>query len=177
MHGTLYYSSISGNTALVGEALQEHFRLAGITLTLQNIAEDTTWQDENDFVLLGCGTYGHGQLEKSLRRCVEETWKDIKLKNIACAAIGLGDHRYDLEYNMYAADMFEDWIHEHGGELVCTALRINRSPVKPNNQKIIENWAKNFIIVISTLRCINFFLAVRDHAVRFRRTCIALLRS
>ncbi|MCB9806475.1 hypothetical protein H6768_00950 [Candidatus Peribacteria bacterium] len=46
---------------------------------------------------------------------------------------------------MYAADQLGDWIHEHGGELICTALRINRSPVKPNNQKIIENWAKSFI--------------------------------
>lgn len=132
MHGTLYYSSISGNTALVGEALQEHFRQAGITLTLQNVAEDTTWQ-ESDFVLLGCGTYGHGQLEKSLRRCVEETWKDIKLKNIACTAIGLGDHRYDREYNMYAADILETWLREHGGNIISSPLRINRSPVKPNN--------------------------------------------
>lgn len=133
MHGTLYYSSISGNTALIGEALQEYFRQGGITLSLQNVAEDTNWQEGNDFVLLGCGTYGHGQLEKSLRRCVEETWKDMKLKNIPCAAIGLGDHRYDLEYNMYSADMLESWLCEHGGNIICPPLRINRSPIKPNN--------------------------------------------
>lgn len=57
MQGILYYSTISGNTRLVGEALQEFFRIAGITLTLQNLAEDTAWQEEVDFALFGCGTY------------------------------------------------------------------------------------------------------------------------
>lgn len=147
MHGTLYYSTISGNTRLVGEALQEFFRIAGITLTLQDVAEDTTWQDEVDFVLFGSGTYAHGMIEKSLRKCVEEIWKEKKIR-IPCAAIGLGDHRYDVEYNMYAADQLESWITEHGGNLLCPALKINRSPVKPNNQKIIENWAKNFITTL-----------------------------
>jgi flavodoxin len=147
MQGILYYSSISGNTALVAEAIRSIFANAGITLTLQNVVEDTTWQDEVDFALFGCGTYGHGQLQSVLRKCTEETWKEKKIK-IPCAAIGLGDHRYDVEYNMYAADILEDWIHEHGGSLITTALRINRSPLKPNNQKIIENWAKNFITTL-----------------------------
>ncbi len=148
MNGILYYSSISGNTRLVGEALQESFRIAGVTLLLQNVAEDTTWQDEVDFFLLGCGTYGHGQLQNLMRQCVEKEWKDKKLNHLSGAAIGLGDHRYDREYNMYAADMFEGWIQEHGGNLISPALKINRSPVKPNNQKIIENWAKNFITTL-----------------------------
>ncbi len=133
MHGTLYYSSISGNTALVGEALQEYFRQAGITLTLQNVAEDTTWQEGGDFVLLGCGTYGHGQLQNMIRTCIEKTWESVRLKNTPCAAIGLGDHRYDLEYNMYSADILESWLREHGGNIICPPLRINRSPIKPNN--------------------------------------------
>lgn len=112
MHGVLYYSTISGNTRLVGEALQGIFANAGITLTLQDVAEDTTWQDEVDFALFGCGTYGHGQLQNAIRQCVETEWTDRRIK-IPCAAIGLGDHRYDREYNMYAADMLEKWITEH----------------------------------------------------------------
>lgn len=147
MQGILYYSTISGNTRLVGEALVEHFRIMGVTLTLQDVVEDMTWQDEVDFALFGSGTYAHGMIEKSLRKCVEETWKEKKIR-IPCAAIGLGDHRYDVEYNMYAADQLESWITEHGGNLVCPALKINRSPLKPNNQKIIENWAKNFITTL-----------------------------
>jgi flavodoxin len=155
MHGILYYSTISGNTRLVGEALQGTFANAGITLTLQDVAEDTTWNKEERinkkedmmeyFVIFACGTYGHGQLEKTMRKYCEETWKDVKLNWILCAAIGLGDHRYDVEYNIYSADQLESWITERGGNLICPALRINRSPVKPNNQKIIENWAALFI--------------------------------
>ena len=147
MKGILYYSTISGNTRLVGEALQRIFANAGLTLTLQDVAEDKTWQDEIDFALFGSGTYAHGMIEKSLRKCVEEIWKEKKIR-IPCAAIGLGDHRYDVEYNMYAADQLESWITEHGGNLLCPALKVNRSPVKPNNQKIIENWAKNFITTL-----------------------------
>lgn len=148
MHGTFYFSSISGNTALVAETLQEFFRRAGITLTLQNVAEDMAWQDGNDFVLIWCGTYGHGQLQNMIRVWLEKTWENVRLKNLPCAAIGLGDHRYDLEYNTYAADMIESWLREHGGNILSPALRINRSPVKPNNQKIIENWAKNFTTLL-----------------------------
>jgi flavodoxin len=145
MQAILYYSTISGNTRLVGEALQGIFANAGITLTLQDVAEDTTWQDEVDFFLIGCGTYGHGQLQNLMRQCVEKEWKDKRLNNLSGVAVGLGDHRYDREYNIYAADMLESWIQEHGGNLICPALKINRSPIKTNNQKIIENWAKNFI--------------------------------
>lgn len=147
MQGVLYYSTISGNTRLVGEALMEHFRIMGVELTLQDVAADTTWQEEVDFAIFGSGTYAHGMIEKSLRKCVEEIWKEKKIR-IPCAAIGLGDHRYDREYNMYAADQLELWITEHGGNLLCLALKINRSPVKPNNQKIIENWARNFITTL-----------------------------
>lgn len=149
MHGILYYSSISGNTALVAEALRDMLAQAGITLTLQNVVENTVWHDA-DFALLGCGTYGHGQLEVSLRRCVEDHWKEKKLKDLPCAAIGLGDHRYDVEYNMYASELLETWLREHGGHIICPPLRINRSPIKPNNRKIIENWTKNFILSLGT---------------------------
>lgn len=44
MHGVLYYSTISGNTRLVGEALVEHFRIMGVTLTLQDVAEDNSFK-------------------------------------------------------------------------------------------------------------------------------------
>ena len=84
MQGVLYYSTISGNTRLVGEALMEHFRIMGVTLTLQDVAEDTTWQDEVDFALFGSGTYAHGMIEKSLRKCVEEVWKEKKDTNPLC---------------------------------------------------------------------------------------------
>lgn len=76
MQGVFYYSTISGNTRLVGGALQGIFANAGITLTLQDVAEDTTWQDEVDFAIFGSGTYAHGMIEKSLRKCVEEIWKE-----------------------------------------------------------------------------------------------------
>lgn len=152
MHGILYYTTISGNTALVAEAVQGILWNIGITLILQNLSQDITWQNEVDFMIFGCGTYGHGQLQSLMRTTLENTWKNRELKNIPCAAIGLGDHRYDQEYNMYAADHIESWIIEHGGNLISPALRINRSPLKQNNQKIIENWAKSFINNLHSIR-------------------------
>ncbi len=118
MHGILYYSTISGNTRLVGEALVELFQKSDITLLLQDVAVDTTWQEDIDFALFGSGTYGHGMIEKSLRKFLEEILKEKKLRHIPYAAIGLGDHRYDREYNVYAADQIELWIQEHGGTVM-----------------------------------------------------------
>ena len=37
-------------------------------------------KNEIGFILLACGTYGHGQLQNIMRKCIEETWKDIQLK-------------------------------------------------------------------------------------------------
>lgn len=164
MRWTLYYSTNSGNTQLVGEALQGFLQKYGINLVLQNIAEDTTWFKDanpedrittliggiqksalNNFILLGCGTYGHGQLEKTMRKTLEETWNHIDLDGIPCSCIGLGDHRYEREYCMYSAFLLESWLKEHGGNTLLHPLRINRSPLKPNNQKIIENWVGNFV--------------------------------
>jgi len=87
-----------------------------------------------------------------MRKCLEETWKEKKLKDLPFAAIGLGDHRYDPEYNTYTADLLESWIREHGGNLISPPLRINRSPVKQNNQKIIENWAMSFINNLGSIK-------------------------
>ena len=147
MNGILYYSSISWNTALVAEGWVEYFRLAGVNLTIQNLAADTTWQPTQgtyDFVLLACGTYGHGQLQNILRNCTENLWEDTELKWLPCAAIGLGDHRYDVEYNMYAGDILENWLREHGGRIVIPTLKINRSPVKEKNANKVREWAKSF---------------------------------
>jgi flavodoxin len=89
MHGVLYYSTISGNTRLVGEALQGTFANAGITLTLQDVAEDTTWNKEArkdkkevdgcTFLIFACGTYGHGHARKKSEKMLSRRlWKDVK---------------------------------------------------------------------------------------------------
>ncbi len=143
MNGVFYYSTISGNTRLVWERLQELFQEAWITLSLQNLTQDIAWK-ESDFALFGCGTYWHGQIQNILRHQLETIWKEKDLQEFLCAAIGLWDHRYDLEYNTYAAVQVETWIQEHNGQLASPALRINRSPLKPSNQAIIEEWARNF---------------------------------
>lgn len=166
MRGTFYYSTISGNTRLVWEALQGFFSQSGVTLDLQDIAIDSYLEiqktgempkgmssnkvqnDGIEFIVLACGTYGHGQLEKNMRHCIETLWKDMALKNMPCAIVGLGDHRYDREYNMYAGVLLENWVYEHGGQIICPTLSINRSPLKPINQKLVENWAENFLVKI-----------------------------
>jgi menaquinone-dependent protoporphyrinogen IX oxidase len=46
VNGILYFSTISGNTRLVGEALMEHFRIMGVELTLQDVAEDNSFKEQ-----------------------------------------------------------------------------------------------------------------------------------
>jgi glutaredoxin len=43
--------------------------------------------------------------------------------------IGLGDDKYDQEYNVESAPILEEFVIQHGGEISVPSLQINNSPI------------------------------------------------
>ncbi len=126
---TILYSSGGGNTKLVVNVIAEELSAANIQPVLVNASvatpEDMT---RTPIQILAAPTYDHGVLhtpyERYLDRCNECT-----LEGHQYAIVGLGDNKYDDEYNMESAPLLIDFVKEQGGSILGNALKINKSPV------------------------------------------------
>ena len=57
------------------------------------------------------------------------------------AVIGLGDPKYDVDYNIEAAQILSDWFEAHGANQIIEPLKVNKSPL-PQLNELVETWAK-----------------------------------
>jgi flavodoxin len=73
--------------------------------------------------------------------------KDFDLHLKSCAAIGLGDNKYDNEYNMESANILDNYITTHNGNICIEPLKINKSPL-PHLYNNVETWVQHFIKII-----------------------------
>jgi flavodoxin I len=135
------YGSVGGNTQMTVEAIAGLVDAKKFKTVLRR-AElcDPAELLKSDVCVLASPTYGHGSLETSMGAFVEKM-KGVDLKGKPCAAIGLGDPRYDVQYHLESAPLLEKAIAEAGGKLVIPSLRISRTPVM-HLKGFIPAWAK-----------------------------------
>ena len=100
--------------------------------------------DSADVYIFACGTYGHGVLQENMTKFLYKYNPKIDLENKPCAAIGLGDDKYDSEYNMASAVLLKEFIQLHNGENIIEPLKINKSPL-PHLYKEIQAWGEEFL--------------------------------
>ena len=90
MRCLIIYSTTSGNTEIVISEVASIFSAHSWRIdTLR--AEQTGNCDISsyDFVILACGTYGHGLLQERMNVWVEKFGRKIDFSHTKCAAIGL----------------------------------------------------------------------------------------
>ena len=123
------YGSVGGNTQLATEAVASLLEAKKFKVALQR-AEfcDPSELLKADACVLASPTYGHGSLETTMAHFVEKM-KGMNLKGKLCAAIGLGDPKYEAQYHLESAPLLEKALVEAGGKLALPALRISRTPV------------------------------------------------
>ncbi len=136
----IVFGSTSGNTELVCETIGKVLCENGHEVTIQRV-ENSNLTDLTDFdvTILGASTYGHGILQDHFIPFAEEM-KTADLAKQQFAVVGLGDDKYDAEYNMESAVILEDIVKDRGGELVVPALMINKPPVTKLSKEVTE-WA------------------------------------
>ena len=92
-------------------------------------------------LLLASGTWNtggiEGQLNPYMHRYLKKFAKDAELGGRKVACVGLGDDRY--RYTCKSADLLEEYVQSHGGELACEALRIVNEPYEQEDK--INEWA------------------------------------
>lgn len=137
----IIFGSTGGNTELVTDKVSEILSKDGHKVTVQR-AEESEASDFNKhkIIIFASSTYGQGLLQDHMLRFFKVN-KTLSLKGKKCAAIGLGDSKYNIEYIIEAANILEKNIKKLEGELVVPALRVHKSPVPLLNTSI-QNWAK-----------------------------------
>ncbi|MBI5411903.1 flavodoxin family protein [Candidatus Peregrinibacteria bacterium] len=137
----IIYGTTGGNTEMAAEQVADVLRKNGHTVELKRV-EKSTPQDATsaDLCILACPTYGHGVLQEHFVP-FHAALKQADLKGKKYAVIGLGDPKYDAQYHVESATIIEEAIKGAGGELVCPALKISRSPV-PFLDTLIQKWAE-----------------------------------
>lgn len=93
----------------------------------------------HDLLILGCSTYEHGELEDHFRYNFWPRIQDIDLAKQKCAVIGLGDSKYDTDYNIESGRLLSEYVETHNGQLVCENLMIDKCPL-PQLQSTVRAW-------------------------------------
>ena len=139
--GLIIYATVSGNTEIVCQQVaQELSDIANCDLVNCNIV-DAQQITAADFLILASGTYDHGQIQRYMQSFLKKKINDIDLMEKPCAAIGLGDSKYDHIYNMEAANLLSEFLNTHNGKELVSPLQINFSPIN-QLETVVSDWAK-----------------------------------
>jgi len=133
----IVFGSTGGNTELVTDKVSEVLTTKNHKVTVQR-AELTKESDlsKYKYIIFAASTYHQGLLQEHMLKFM---YYLKSLKGKKCAAIGLGDPKYNIEYVVESAKLLEEGIKEKGGEIIQTALRIVKSPV-PHLNGSVKDW-------------------------------------
>jgi len=94
--------------------------------------------------IFASGTYGHGLIQEHMERFIYKYNESIDLQNIPCWVIGLGDDKYDTQYNVESATLLSEFVVSHNGKIICDSLKINKSPL-PHLHWKVDAWIQKFL--------------------------------
>lgn len=139
----MVYGSNSGNTEMVCQYLGDQLTNAGHTVKIDRCEHfpEEDLNGDHDLLIIGCSTYEHGALEDHFKKSFWPRIQKLDLKNQKCAAIGLGDSKYDTDYNIESGRIIEKYFREHNGEVIIENLMINKSPL-PQLEDKVAKWGK-----------------------------------
>jgi len=141
----IVFGSNGGNTKMVCEYVQMLLEEAGHNVKIdrcEHYPEDQLVG--HDLLILACSTYEHGQLEDHFKRAFWPRIQAIDLAGQKCAVIGLGDSKYDTDYNIESGRILQTYVETHNGELVTENLMINKSPL-PQLETKVQDWTEKLI--------------------------------
>jgi len=145
------YASTAGHTEYVTDILMSVLQEAGNVSAERKRAELCAPEDlqKGDVLLLASGTWNtggiEGQLNPYMHRLLKEqaSKADLKGKKVACVA--LGDERY--HYTAEARVHLEEFVREHGGELLIDSLIIVNEPY--GQEEKVREWGRQLLSRLS----------------------------
>jgi flavodoxin len=137
----IVFGSNGGNTKMVCEYVGSILSEAGHEVKIDRCEHfPETNLTGHGLLILACSTYEHGQLEDHFKLSFWPRIQDVDLAGQKCVVIGLGDSKYDTDYNIESGRILERYVKTHNGELIQENLMINKSPL-PQLETLVKNWA------------------------------------
>ena len=141
----IVFGSNGGNTKMVCEYVSGLLEASGHVVNCDRCEH---FSEHNlvghDLLILACSTYEHGQLEDHFKLSFWPRIQDVDLAGQDCAVIGLGDSKYDTDYNIESGRILQKYVETHNGTLIFDNLMINKSPL-PQLETKVKNWTENLM--------------------------------
>ena len=144
----IVYGSNGGNTKLVCEYVAQQLVAVGHEVKVDRCEHYPESElSGHDLLILACSTYEHGELEDHFRYSFWPRIQKVDLAGQQCAVIGLGNSKYDTDYNIESGRILERYVIEHNGSLVGESLMIDKDPLSQLEGKV-KTWADNLTRLI-----------------------------
>jgi len=142
----IIYSSTSGHTEYVVDALAEHLgRSADIDVVVKHVEESRSADMlDCDVLLLASGTWNQGLLPADFGKFIEEA-EGIDLDGKPTCVIGLGDDRY--YYTCRATARLMRFTRDIGGKNLLPPLPIVNEPYGQEDK--VEEWGDKLLSALS----------------------------
>ena len=137
----MIFTSMTGNTEEMAEAIAEGVREQGIELNVKEVLDAVAVElEQYDGILLGAYTWGDGELPDDFLDFYDEL-DDVDLTGKKAAVFGSCDSSYE-KYGA-AVDILIEKLQERGAEVVLEGLKVELTPTNEEKQLCIA-FGRNF---------------------------------
>lgn len=142
MKAAIIYSSITGNTLALAEAIEKEMIVNGIKVDLFHV-DQFDWQTLSSYDTLAIGTYtwDNGDLPPEMEDLFETIEMAPNLKHLSTGVFGTGDSFYP--YFCGAVDLFRDMLYVHTS--LAVTLKVELMPQHEDLKKV-ETFVKRLVI-------------------------------
>ncbi|WP_461200876.1 flavodoxin [Anoxybacillus sp. TBDG-1] len=131
----MIFTSMTGNTEEMAEAIAEGVREQGIELDVKEVLDATATElGQYDGILLGAYTWGDGELPDDFLDFYDEL-DDVDLTGKKAAVFGSCDSSYE-KYGA-AVDILIEKLQQRGAEVILDGLKIELTPTTEDKQLCI----------------------------------------
>ncbi|MBN2231397.1 MAG: flavodoxin domain-containing protein [Deltaproteobacteria bacterium] len=139
MKALIVYCSTTGTTEQLAFILKEHLEERKITAVIEEAPDvDTQLIEDCDLLLLGCSTWGEGDLQEDFEK-LSDRFEDIDFEGRIFAVFGAGDEDGYPDTFCAAVDTLEEKVGSLGGIMATPGLRI--SDGDDNVGARVRDWA------------------------------------
>ncbi|MBB6176826.1 flavodoxin I [Anoxybacillus tengchongensis] len=138
----MVFTSMTGNTEEMAEAIADGVREQGIELDVKEVLDATATElEQYDGILLGAYTWGDGELPDDFLDFYDEL-DNVDLTGKKAAVFGSCDSSYE-KYGA-AVDILIEKLQERGAEVILDGLKIELTPTDEDKQLCIA-FGRDFV--------------------------------
>ena len=143
----LVYGSTIGNTEVLSKSVEEGLKISDVEVVVKNVETASVEElKDYDVIILGCSTWGEGELQDDFVSFEEEMEK-ISLNGKKAAVFGPGDSETYPDTFCEAVDILEKRLRNCGAEIVIDSLKID-GDIEESKREEAKNWGEKIVWIL-----------------------------